>query len=180
MRSIAPGRLRDAFAPYSGLFTFAGIAMMIVFGARYIQMHNTLEQARIETSTPALVTSVADMTCTRSMATTIQSFNVKQRCVEVYLDMEDAPGNKVNRRIVVEQNAVGDLVAGDSVYVIAADTGVDSYMIINAHDRLGFFLQRYSAAGYALFGALIILASFLIKRSGQTPGPQESVPDTLP
>jgi len=55
--------------------------------------------------------------------------------------------------------------------VIAADTGVDSYMIINAHDRLGFFVQRYSAAGYTLLGVLIIAASFLIKRSGAEPGP---------
>ena len=69
MNPTALGRLCNAFAPYSGLFTFAGIAMMIVFGARYIQMHNTLEQARIETSTPARVTSTAHMTCTRSMAT---------------------------------------------------------------------------------------------------------------
>ena len=170
MTSGAPGRLRDAFAPYSGLFTFAGIAMMIVFGAKYIQMHNTLEQARIETSTPALVTSASEMTCTRSIATSIQSFNVKQRCMQVHVDLEDAPGNKVNLRIVVEQNTVGDLAAGDSVYVIAANTGVDSYMIINAHDRLGFFLQRYSAAGYALLGVLIIAASFLIRRSGTKAG----------
>ena len=171
MTSTALGRLRNAFAPYSGLFTFAGIAMMIVFGARYIQMHNTLEQARPETSTPALVTGVTDMTCTRSMSTTIQSFNVKQRCLEVHLDLQDSTGNQVNRRIVVEQNTVGDLAAGDSVYVIAADTGVDGYMIINAHDSIGFFLQRYAAAGYTLLGVLFILTSLLFKQWGTEPGP---------
>jgi hypothetical protein len=49
--------------------------------------------------------------------------------------------------------------------VLASPTGINGYLIINAHDRLGFFLRQYAAAGCALLGALMIGVSFLLRQS---------------
>ena len=164
---------RDAFGQYSGLFTFAGFAIIIVFGAKYIQMRSTLDKASAETAIVAVVRQVKETTCTRSMSTSIQAFNVQQRCLEVDAEMEGAQNRIVTQRIVVEQSNVGSLAAGDHVYVVPADTGIDRFFIVNAHDSFGFFIERYAAAGYALLGALLVLVSYLIKRSGASAGEAE-------
>ncbi|HEX4328581.1 MAG TPA: hypothetical protein VH105_17315 [Burkholderiales bacterium] len=162
-------RMRDAFAQYSGLITLAGIAMMIVFGTKYIEHRNTLDGASPETSMPALVKQVTPMTCVKSMSTSIQAFNAKQRCLEVIADLGEGAARKAGQRIVVEENTVGSLAAGDHVYVLPAVSGVNGYLIIDAHDRLGFFLRQYSAAGFALLGMLMIALSFALRRSQREP-----------
>jgi len=165
---VAPSRFarfRGAFGPYSGLATFAGFALIIVFGAKYIQMRSLLDGASAETAMPAVVMQVRETTCTRSMNTSIQAFNVRQRCLEVDLVTDSVPEGRVGRRIVVEQSNVGSLEADDRVFVVPANTGIDRFMIVNAQDGTGFFLARYSALGIALIGALLVLGSFLIKRT---------------
>jgi hypothetical protein len=163
-------RFRAAFGKYSGLFTLAGFALIIVFSAKYIQLHTALSQASVATAMPALVTEVSETTCTRSLNTSIQSFNVQQRCLEVHVITSSAPEGRVARRILVEQSNVGELAAGDRVYVVAARTGVDTFFIVNAQDDFGFFLLRYAPLGYVLLGVLVILASFLLKRSARPEG----------
>ena len=158
-------RMRDAFAQYSGLITLAGIAMMIVFGTKYIQHRNTLDGASPETSIPALLKQVTPMTCVKSMSTSIQAFNARQRCLEVIADLGEGAARKADQRIIVEESTVGTLAAGERVYVLTSATGVNGYLIIDAHDRLGFFLRQYSAAGYTLLGLLMIALSFLLRRS---------------
>ncbi len=157
-------RFRDAFGQYTGLLTYGGFAIIIVFGSKYIQFRNTLDQASPETAIAAVVTRVDEITCTRSMNTSIQAFNVKQRCLDVHVDMEDAPGERVNRGILVEWSNVGSLAERDHVFVVPANTGIDKFLIVNASDGFGFFLQRYWTAGVALMGALMILLAYLIKR----------------
>ena len=156
---------RAAFGKYSGLFTLAGFAMIIVFSAKYIQLHTTLSQTSIESAMPARVTQVSETTCTHSLNTTIQSFNVQQRCLEVHVITSSAPEGRVARRILVEQSNVGDLEIGDRVFVVAARTGVDTFFIVNAQDEFGFFVLRYAPLGYVLLGVLVVLVSFLLKRS---------------
>jgi hypothetical protein len=151
---------RAAFAPYSGLITFAGFALIVVFGSKFIKLDSALADATPEKSVPAVVTQVAESTCTRSMSSSIQSFSVKLRCLEV--DVEEPAF--VRRHIVVEQAGVGSLAAGDHVYVVPANTGFDRYLIINAGGRWGFYAQQFSALGVVLLGVLMIVVSFLIKR----------------
>jgi hypothetical protein len=158
-------RFRLAFGPYSGLATFAGFALIIVFGAKAIQMRSLLAGASVETAMPAVVMQVRETTCTRSMNTSIQAFNVRQRCLEVDLITDSAPEGRVARRIVVEQSNVGSLEPDDRVFVLAANTGIDRFLIVNASDSTGFFLARYAALGVALLGILLVLGSFLIKRT---------------
>jgi len=165
MIAAAFHRFRAAFGPYSGLFTLAGFAMIIVFSAKYIQLHTTLSQTSIESAMPARVTQVSETTCTHSLNTTIQSFNVQQRCLEVHVITSSAPEGRVARRILVEQSNVGDLEIGERVFVVAARTGVDTFFIVNAQDEFGFFVLRYAPLGYVLMGVLVVLVSFLLKRS---------------
>lgn len=168
-------RFRGAFGPYSGLATVAGFALIIVFGAKYIQMRSALDGMSAETAMPAVVTQVRETTCTRSMNTSIQAFNVRQRCLEVDLVTDSAPEGRVARRIVAEQSNVGKLEPRDRVFVVAANTGIDRFMIVNARDGAGFFLVRYAALGVALLGALLVLGSFLIKRTWRRGGEPRQV-----
>lgn len=156
---------RAAFGKYSGLFTLAGFALVIVFSAKYIQLHTTLRQASVATAMPAVVTQVSETTCTRSLSTSIQSFNVQQRCLEVEVITNSAPEGRKARRILVEQSNVGELAVADRVYVVPARTGVDSFFIVNAQDEFGFLVLRYAPLGYVLLGLLLVVVSFLIKRS---------------
>lgn len=156
---------RTAFGKYSGLFTLAGFAMVIVFSAKYIQLYTTLGHVSMATAMPAEVTRVGELTCTRSLNTSIQSFNVQQRCLEVEVITNAAPEGRKARRIVVEQSNVGDLAVADRVYVVPARTGVDTFFIVNAQDEFGFLLLRYAPLGYVGLGLLLVVASFLIKRS---------------
>ena len=158
-------RMRDAFAQYSGLVTLAGIAMVIVFGTKYIEHRNALDGATPASSTPAVITQVKPMTCVKSMSTSIQAFNAQQRCLEVLADVGEGTPRLLGQRIIVEESTVGTLAAGDRVYVLPSASGVNGYLIINAHDAFGFFLRQYAAAGWALFGVLMIGLSFLIRRS---------------
>jgi hypothetical protein len=164
MTAAAFHRFRAAFGQYSGLFTLAGFALIIVFSAKYIQLHTTLNHVTMATAMPAAVTQVSDITCTRSLNTSIQSFNVQQRCLEVNVVTSSAPEGRVARHIVVEQSNVGELTVGDRVFVVPARTGVDSFFIVNAQDEFGFMVLRYAPLGYVLLGVLVILASFLVKR----------------
>ena len=157
-------RMRLAFAPFSGLTTMAGIAMMIVFGTKYVQHRNALDDASPGSSAPALVTRVTEMTCTTSARTSIQAFNVRQRCLEIYADVETAPAHRESRRIVVLESDAGRLAPGDQVYVLAAPSAIGGALIINAQDDFGFFLRQYSSAALALLGALLLAGSFLVKR----------------
>jgi hypothetical protein len=159
-------RMRDAFAPYSGLLTLAGIAMVVVFGTKYIQHRGALDEASPDTASPATVTAVQEVTCIKSAHTRLQTFNVKQRCLDVQLQVSTPQGGAAAQRVFVEQSTVGTLAAGDAVYVLPSISGINGYLIINAHDRLGFFLRQYAAAGMALLGLLMIGGSFFIKRAG--------------
>lgn len=161
---------RTAFGKYSGLFTLAGFALIIVFSAKYIQLYTTLNQASVASAMPASVTEVTETTCTRSLNTSIQAFNVQQRCLEVHVITSSAPEGRVARRILVEQSNVGELAVGDRVYVVQARTGVDSYFIVNAQDDVGFLVLRYAPLGYVLLGVLVILVSFLLKRPARPEG----------
>ncbi|HEY4372527.1 MAG TPA: hypothetical protein VGN52_11435 [Burkholderiales bacterium] len=165
-------RMRGAFAPFSGLITLAGIAMIIVFGTKYIQHRNTLDSASPDTAIPAVVRQAVPMTCVKSLATSIQAFNAQQRCIDVTTELDEGAGLRT-RHIIVEQSTVGSLAAGDHVYVLAAPSGVNGYLIVNAHDSFGFFMRQYAAAGCALLGALMILCSFLLRRG-------EAEPEALP
>ena len=143
---------RAAFGKYSGLFTLAGFAMIIVFSAKYIQLHTTLSQTSIESAMPARVTQVSETTCTHSLNTTIQSFNVQQRCLEVHVITSSAPEGRVARRILVEQSNVGDLEIGDRVFVVAARTGVDTFFIVNAQDEFRLLRAALRTAGVCAAG----------------------------
>lgn len=162
-------RARLAFGRYSGLVTFAGIAMIIVFGGKYIQHREALDHASPDTAMVAIVRGVTETTCVKRATTSIQSFNAQQRCLDVTTDMQIAPGRSEQRRIIVQQNSVGELRAGEQVYVVPASTAESGFLIIDAQDRLGFFLRQYAAAGYVLLGVLLIAGSFFIKPRAADP-----------
>jgi len=159
------GRFRAAFGPYSGLAALAGFALMIVFGSSYIRQRSALEGMSADTAIPAVVSGVREITCMRSMSTSIQSFNVRLRCLEVRFVPGDTPQGEVPASVLVEQAGVGSLKAEDRVFVVPANTGIDRYMIVNASDSGEFFSARDSALGGTLLGVLVVLLSWLIKRS---------------
>jgi hypothetical protein len=160
---------RTAFGPYSGLAAVAGFALMIVFGSSYIRQRSALEGMSAETAIKAVVSGVREITCSRSMSTSIQSFNVKLRCLEVKFVPGETPQGagreEAPASVLVEQAGIGSLKAGDKVFVVPANTGIDRYMIVNASDSGKFFSARDSALGGMLLGALVVLLSWLIKRS---------------
>jgi hypothetical protein len=159
-----PG-FRAAFSPYSGLAAVAGFSLMIVFGSSYIRQRSALEGRSAETAIPAVVSSVREITCVRSMSTSIQSFNVRLRCLEVKFVPGNTPQGEVPASVLIEQAAVGELAPDDRVFVVPANTGIDRYMVVNASDSKKFFSARDGALGGTALGALVVLLSWLIKRS---------------
>jgi len=152
-------KFRTRFARYSGLCTLAGIMLVLVFGLRYTRYGEAGQGAGIEAAAQVTVLSVNQGSCVTTTRRLNQQFNIEQKCLEVLVGAEGG----ASRRLVLLENQVGDLKPGGQVYLVPAGGTQSGYTLVNAHSRIGFWIEQHIDGVVALLGIALIVLSVMVR-----------------